>query len=120
MSKFKSTNREEFICISYYDTEDLPIDRHCIKYRNIKYDIQEVLERTDNIDYVISDSKTTRNLLKENERLHSIIKEVREYIEKELKSGRSKDNQWLMGCYDEDKHILEILDKDGGKNEPNK
>lgn len=42
----------------------------------------------------------------------NIIKEVREYIEKELKSGRSKDNQWLMGCYDEDKHILEILDKE--------
>lgn len=48
---------------------------------------------------------------KENKQLHSIIKEVTEYIEKELKSGRSKNNQWLMGCYDEDKNILEILDK---------
>lgn len=87
MSEFKSTNREEFICISYYDTEDLPIDRHCIKYINIKYDIQEVLERTDDIDYVISDSKTTRNLLKEQIKLkqelqqkENIIKEVREEV----------------------------------------
>ena len=51
-------------------------------------------------------------LYKEIERLNNIIKEVREYIEKELKSGRSKDNQWLMGCYDEDKKFLEILDKE--------
>lgn len=80
MSEFKSTNREEFICISYYDTEDLPIDRHCKKYRNIKYDIQEVLERTDDIDYVISDSKTTRNLLKENDKLKEKINKAIEYL----------------------------------------
>ena len=102
MSEFKSVNREEFICISYYDTKDLPIDRHCIKYRNIKYDIQEVLERTDDIDYVISDSKTTRNLLKENDKLHSIIKEVREYVIQEM-------NNINAITYI---NILEILDKE--------
>lgn len=80
MSEFKSSSIEEFICISYYDTEDLPIDRHCIKYRNIKYDIQEVLERTDDIDYVISDSKTTRNLLKENAKLKERILTLEETI----------------------------------------
>lgn len=58
-------------------------------------------------------------LKQENKQLQSqlqqkenIIKEVKEYIEEELKSGRSKDNQWLMGCYDEDKKILQILDKE--------
>lgn len=117
-------SEEEFICISYYDTKDLPIDIHCTKYRNIKYDIQEVLERTDDIDYVISDSRTTKNLLKENEQLKSqlqqkenIIKEAREYIEE------NKD-KYYQDCGEDDGHydtyldegeinkILEILDKE--------
>lgn len=32
-----------------------------------------------------------------------------EYCEKELNDGRSLENQWLMGCYDTCKELLDIL-----------
>lgn len=76
MKKYKSTLDEEIICVSYNDTKDLPIDLHTNKYRYIKYEIEEVLKRQDDIEYMITDSKTTRNLLKEIKQLKKRNKEI--------------------------------------------
>ena len=44
---------------------------------------------------------------RENNKLHSIIKEVRKYVEEELSQGGERDIRDLVNGYD----ILEILDK---------
>ena len=50
-------------------------------------------------------SETIKNQVQELERLHSIIKEVREYIER-------RDIDWGS---EEHEHVLEILDKENEK-----
>ena len=35
--------------------------------------------------------------------------ELEECIKKEMADGRSETNLWLMGCYDEDKKILDKM-----------
>ncbi len=60
------------------------------------------------------------NLLKENEKLHSIIKEVREYIEETDNFDVEIFDESTGGCLGTDlsreaKHILEILDKVEGE-----
>lgn len=34
---------------------------------------------------------------------------LKEYLKKEIAEGRSTEHLWLMGCYDEDKLILEKM-----------
>ena len=46
---------------------------------------------------------------KEVERLNNIINELEKYLQNEIHNGRSEDNVWLMGCYDEDREILDKL-----------
>ena len=41
--------------------------------------------------------------------LQERIDKAIEYCEKELNDGRSLENQWLMGCYDTCKELLDIL-----------
>ena len=44
--------------------------------------------------------------------------ELRSYLKKEISDGRSEDDLWLMGVYDEDKNILEKLEElEGTSNE---
>ena len=60
-----------------------------------------------------------RKLQQENEKLNHyklLYQKVKErndkaieYLEREMQEGRSESNLWLMGCYDEDKKLLEIL-----------
>ena len=45
----------------------------------------------------------------ENNRLNNFINELEKYLQNEISNGRSKDNVWLMGCYDEDREILNKL-----------
>ena len=52
--------------------------------------------------------RDNRELKKEIDRLHSIIKEVREYIEKELSGYAPRDFRDLVDGYS----VLEILDKE--------
>lgn len=52
-----------------------------------------------------------RETQKENKRLQSIIKEVREYM-KSIEHEPDADMYIELGQYKEYKHILEILDKD--------
>ena len=52
-----------------------------------------------------------RETQKENKRLQSIIKEVREYM-KIIEHEPDADMYIELGQYKEYKHILEILDKD--------
>ena len=80
MKKYNSSLDEEIICVSYNDTKNLPIDLHTNKYKYIKYEIEEVLKRQDNIEYMITDSKTTRNLLKEVVTLKARNNKAIEYI----------------------------------------
>ena len=65
--------------------------------------------------------KENKKLQQENEKLHhyktlyqSLKKqkeELRDYLTKEISDGRSEDNLWLMGVYDEDKNILEKMEE---------
>ena len=43
--------------------------------------------------------------------------ELEECIKKEMADGRSETNLWLMGCYDEDKKILDKMKEIKGKND---
>ena len=45
----------------------------------------------------------------ENKVLQQRIDKAIEYCEKELNDGRSLENQWLMGCYDTCKDLLDVL-----------
>lgn len=49
----------------------------------------------------------------EIEKLHSIIKEVREYIKEQLCQGGERETRDLVDGYE----LLEILDKEGNSNE---
>lgn len=40
-----------------------------------------------------------------------IVAELEEWLKKEMLGGRSKDHLWLQGCYDEDKLVLEKIQK---------
>ena len=42
-------------------------------------------------------------------KLQDRINKAIEYCEKEINDGRSLENQWLMGCYDTCKDLLDIL-----------
>ena len=65
--------------------------------------------------------KCYEQLQQENEKLHHYKtlyqslkrqkEELRDYLAKEISDGRSEDNAWLMGVYDEDKNILEKLEE---------
>ena len=48
-------------------------------------------------------------LEKKIERLNNIINELEEYLQNEIYNGRSEDNVWLMGCYDEARESLDKL-----------
>lgn len=48
------------------------------------------------------------NLLSENEKLHSIIKEVREYLEDRQEDINNGGNEYEYRC---NRHILEILNR---------
>lgn len=63
------------------------------------------LEKDDDIHFVINE----KGYGKENWELKQRIDKAIEYCEKDLKEGRSKENQWLMGCYDTCKELLDIL-----------
>ena len=52
----------------------------------------------------------------ELQRKDNIINEIKEYLEKEIARGRSEDNVWLMGCYDEDREILDKINELKGDN----
>ena len=73
------------------------------------------------IGYYDGLKEVIEELQQENEKLHhyktlyqSLKKqkeELRDYLAKEISDGRSEDNLWLMGVYDEDKNILEKLEE---------
>jgi len=42
-------------------------------------------------------------------RLNNIINEIEKHLQNEISKGRSEYNVWLMGCYDEDREILDKL-----------
>ena len=54
-------------------------------------------------------------LREENKLLKSGFEATRYYLRNEIQEGRPEENLWEMGCYDEDKLILEMLDKLGDK-----
>ena len=43
--------------------------------------------------------------------------ELKKLLMQELAEGRSEDNLWLMGCYDQAEEILEMMQELEGKNE---
>jgi len=45
-------------------------------------------------------------LLEENRQLQNNWNELKEWLKFEIDDGRSEENLWLMGCYDETKRIL--------------
>lgn len=64
------------------------------------------------MNYEILSLKTAKKLKQQEieiNRLNDIFDELEKYLEKEISNGRSEDNVWLMGCYDEDREILDKL-----------
>lgn len=59
--------------------------------------------------YINKLEKDLTNQNNKNRELQQKIDKAIEYIETQIQEGRSDSNLWLMGCYDEDKKILEIL-----------
>ena len=51
----------------------------------------------------------TEKVKEENKQLKDNWKELKKWLEEELTEGRSTENQWLMGCYDQIKEILEKM-----------
>ena len=92
--------------------------RHRLGWKEFSFyattDIEEFLNRN-SIEYVRTATDTVEHrLLKEIERLHSIIKEVREYIEKNINENEAKfygipDYKVFKGDIEQ---VLEILDKE--------
>lgn len=62
------------------------------------------------VGYLLDDTKDINVLRSENKRLHSIIKEVREYIENNDIMKVEKEGKLRGGIF-LDKGLLEILDK---------
>lgn len=60
-------------------------------------------------NYVDPNAMLKYNLLRKIERLNNIINELEKFIVEEMSDGRSETHLWLMGCYDEDKKILDKL-----------
>ena len=73
----------------------------------------ELKEKDKEIERLNNDFSTLKLLqlehLKEIERLNNIINELEKHLQNEIHKGRSEDNVWLMGCYDEDREILDKL-----------
>ena len=100
-------SKEDIIANYWYTYQD-NVERLGIEHQlNLKDKEIEKLK----IDYQQA-NEVLAEQSEEIERLNNIINKAIKYIEDEIKDGRSKDNQWLMGCYDEDKKILEILKGD--------
>ena len=103
MSKYK-------LYITQYDitTNDYKVRKEIVETNDIYHEIGKIYstEFTEikRIDYEKIDE--TKELKEEIERLHSIIKEVREYIDYFLKEGHTKN--WKQFEYS----LLEILDKE--------
>lgn len=78
-------------------------------------DLQEELQKADSITQsCIFEGKEEsiinfRECLKALETYKQRIDKAIEYLETQIQEGRSESNLWLMGCYDEDKKLLEIL-----------
>ena len=49
---------------------------------------------------------TIKELKQENKQLKDNWNKLKKQLEEELTEGRSIENQWLMGCYDQIKEIL--------------
>lgn len=43
--------------------------------------------------------------------------ELKKWLEEDLKDGRSEENVWLMGCYDQVKEVLDKMQELGWNNE---
>jgi len=54
--------------------------------------------------------------LEDLDKKDNIINELEKHLKNEIHNGRSEDNVWLMGCYDEDREILDKLQKLKGNN----
>lgn len=108
-------NKEEFLNLNTFLLAGIPEIITQEEFDDVKKAIFEML-------------KENKKLQQENKKLHhyktlyqSLKKqkeELRDYLAKEISDGRSEDNLWLMGVYDEDKNILEKLEElEGVSNE---
>lgn len=64
--------------------------------------------------------KERQQLKQENQQLKHILDELEKDLKENIEDGRSKENVWLMGCYDEDKRILDKTKKLRGIENENK
>lgn len=62
------------------------------------------------MNYQVSNlSQQIDKLQQELQRKDNNWNELKKYLEKEISRDRSEDNVWLMGCYDEDREILDKI-----------
>ena len=58
-------------------------------------------------------SSYIRQLDKENQELKDNWNKLKEHLKEKIAEGRSPEHLWLMGCYDEDKLILDKMQELG-------
>lgn len=108
----------EMINISYFDNKNTTLKEHCNIYSNIKKEVLEILNKYD-IKYVVVDTESVRDLVKENEQL----KEQLELSEKARKEAIEFINDpWILSDYkignmlhDYKTKVINILDIDKGE-----
>lgn len=85
------------------------------KRKLCRYDVTEKIdEQEKNIGILV---KVNEEKDKQITQLTNNWNELEECIKKEMADGRSETNLWLMGCYDEDKKILDKMKEIKGKND---
>ena len=67
---------------------------------------KEILRDSQCINYKYYHNDCIEQLQQENKQLQDNWNKLKKQLEEELTEGRSIENQWLMGCYDQIKEIL--------------
>ena len=81
-------------------------------YFDLLKENKQLKEEIENIKDFNNKLQASKDRLdKDDYNLAHILTELEEWLNKEMLGGRSKDHLWLQGCYDEDKLILDKIQK---------
>lgn len=111
----------EMINISYFDNKNTTLKEHCDIYSNIKKEVLEILNKYD-IKYVVVDTESVRDLVKENEQLkeqlersEKVRKEAIELLEKHLEARSYSNHKYEFFSREYLEELLKILDINKGE-----
>lgn len=79
-------------------------------YEKLQQENKILKENAENNDKVVDKVNWENQLLKkENKQLKDNWNKLKEHLKEKIADGRSTEHLWLMGCFDEDKLILEKM-----------